>query len=929
MILFPRARVPLLMKSFSFRSPPARPGSVLVFVGVVGAMLWSGLWSAARVRAQPAPADGSASRPVEAQPLLAQIRRLEDALRLAGSPLSAETLGAIAAARDLGDDARTVEAVEAALAPLVVATVRIDADLGAHVSRGEISPELIEQGWRTFLVRVINEPGVELLLHASSPNARDLPGAPASEVNARWMDFAMLTSRPLSPTLSGLGIEYRPVQIYARDAGTHRARLDFVVGKAEVERVDGRVAKTAGGVIGLWRFDRDAQGWAAIHATDVGAKDGVLRVDCTGGDPYFGRAIKAPAGPMVLSFAGRGSGVREGQVFWWTEDAPRPDGGRRRPWSMEGPEADWREYSVEFEAKSDLRGVRIDPLAGEGWAEFDWIALSYSGGLTPESLAGRGGVDVDFRVVPSTSVTFRVHDEHGEPTIASFVVEDGKGRVYPTPSKRLAPDFFFQPQVYRGDGETLRLPAGPYRVRASRGPESIPETRELIVGSDPVTFEYRVKRWVDPALRGWFSGDHHIHAAGCRHYESPTEGVLPADMARHIVGEDLKVGAALTWGPCFDFQKQFFSAQVDAVSTYPYLLRYDIEVSGFGSHQSGHLCLLRLREQIPPGGESKDHWPTLGLNTLRWAKSQGAICGPAHSGSGIQFGSVGRVDGIDGPGGLPSYDIPRYDGIGANEFIVDITHRVPGPDGDLVPAVDFISTMDTDRRAELNMWYHTLNVGYRVRASGETDFPCISGDRVGMGRVYVRMDGRLDYDRWCEGIAAGRSYVSDGSAHLMGFHARSGREADAKRVDVGVRGSEWRSDGPVRIEFGVDAAVRRDGPEPVTIELIVNGFPWASTTVETSGVLDEVSLVANIRESSWVAYRVFPHAHTNPIFVIVGDRPIRASRASAEWCRRGVDQCWREKARFYAPDELDAAREAYDHARREFERRIRESREGS
>src|SRR5204862_17026 len=98
----------------------------------------------------------------------------------------------------------------------------------------------------------------------------------------------------------------------------------------------------------------------------------------------------------------------------------------------------------------------------------------------------------------------------------------------------------------------------------------------------------------------------------------------------------LKVGANLTWGPCFDYQKQFFCGTVDKVSQYPYLLRYDIEVSGFGSHQSGHLCLLRLKEQMYPGGESKDHWPTLCLNTLRWAKKQGALCGPAHSGWGLQ-----------------------------------------------------------------------------------------------------------------------------------------------------------------------------------------------------------------------------------------------------------------------------------------------------
>jgi len=33
-------------------------------------------------------------------------------------------------------------------------------------------------------------------------------------------------------------------------------------------------------------------------------------------------------------------------------------------------------------------------------------------------------------------------------------------------------------------------------------------------------------RWIDPAKLGWYSGDHHIHAAGCAHYNDPTQGVL-------------------------------------------------------------------------------------------------------------------------------------------------------------------------------------------------------------------------------------------------------------------------------------------------------------------------------------------------------------------------------------------------------------------
>ena len=66
------------------------------------------------------------------------------------------------------------------------------------------------------------------------------------------------------------------------------------------------------------------------------------------------------------------------------------------------------------------------------------------------------------------------------------------------------------------------------------------------------------------------------------------------------------------------------------------------------------------------------------------------------------------------------------DGIGANEYLIDVVHD----------AVDFISTVDTPAPFELNIWYHTLNCGYRTRKiSGETDFPCIYGERVGLGRV--------------------------------------------------------------------------------------------------------------------------------------------------------------------------------------------------
>jgi len=712
---------------------------------------------------------------VERQPLLSQTTRLGEALQTIGNPLDADTHAALDRLKSVNDDKAVAGEVQKLLDPRCLFAV----DLGGK--QPKIIPsanpaKLFEQGWRAYLVKVINPHGVTGRLDISSPNAAPVPKSPADAVESRWLSLESYDGQPLRPKLSGLPLEYRIMQLYSRDVGQREATLNVAV----------------------------------IESDDQ-------------------------------------------------KDAPR------------------------------------------------------------------GSADFTFNAVASTPVTFEVTDS-GQPAMAAFEIRDALGRVYPLQSKRLAPDFFFHPQVYRATGETVHLPAGTYTVRCSRGPESIPETQSLVVADKPVALKYDVKRWIDTAKLGYWSGDHHIHAAGCQHYDNPTQGVMPADMLRHCKGEDLKVGCCLTWGPCFDFQKQFFSGKVDDVSEYPYLLRYDIEVSGFGSHRSGHLNLLKLNQQIYPGGDSNTHWPTLGLKTLTWAKSQGAVCGPAHSAAGLTrtIGRLDGADGLDGPHRLPNFDIPAYDGIGANEFVVDITHDVPGPDGTMLSAVDFISTMNTDRVAEWNMWYHALNCGYRIKASGETDFPCITGERVGIGRVYAKVDGRLDYDRWVDAIAAGRSYVSDGSCHLIDMTAEPTGDAD-RRVELGIDGSELAIERPQEVTVRVRAAARKEGAPQLPIELVVNGYVADEEKLTADGSLREITLKAKIDRSSWIGVRVFPHAHTNPVFVIVDGKPIRASKESALWCLRGVEQCWSQKVRTYREEEREAAKTAYDHAREAYQRIIAES----
>jgi hypothetical protein len=81
------------------------------------------------------------------------------------------------------------------------------------------------------------------------------------------------------------------------------------------------------------------------------------------------------------------------------------------------------------------------------------------------------------------------------------------------------------------------------------------------------------------------------------------------------------------------------------------------------------------------------------------------------------------------------------------------------------------------------------------------------------------------------------------------------------------------------------------------------------------GTVHDFGFDVAIDRSSWIALRILGSAHTNPIFVLVGGRPIRASRRSAEWCVKAVAQCWSPMSRRMGGAAREAAVVAYDHAR--------------
>lgn len=548
--------------------------------------------------------------------------------------------------------------------------------------------------------------------------------------------------------------------------------------------------------------------------------------------------------------------------------------------------------------------------------------LVFDAGQGSQDLGFRSEVDILFEAKSSAKVSFRVLDWNDTPTTASFEIRDSKGRVYPSQAKRLGGDFFFHPQIYRSNGESVNLPAGVYTVKYSRGPEYLKREQTLTVKDQPMEAVFRLERWIDPAKMGWYSGDHHIHAAGCAHYERPTEGVYPEDMMRHVLGEDLKIGSVLTWGPGWYFQKTFFEGKDNKVSTRENKIRYDVEISGHPSSHTGHIVLLGVKEQDYPGTQRIEDWPSWGIPILRWAKQQGAVTGYAHSGWGLQ------IPEPPGPRKKLSYDMPPFDGIGANEYIVSVTHNL----------TDFISTVDTPWPWELTIWYHTLNAGYRARISGETDFPCIYGERVGLGRSYVKQK-ELDYGDWVQGIKEGRNYVSDGKSHLIDFRV-NGREMGtggdvtggdlkitakvAAYLDVKPNEEVRKLRADQKIYWDIERA-RVGNTRQVPVELVVNGEPVASKNIDADGTLRDISFDYKADRSSWVALRILPSSHTNPIWVTAGGKPVR-ERKSIEWALDAVERCYNQKIGRVRLEEQGEMTRAYEHAKSEYKARLAESR---
>ena len=131
------------------------------------------------------------------------------------------------------------------------------------------------------------------------------------------------------------------------------------------------------------RSGKPVAGWQPGGTCTLSAENGVLVVKSTGGDPHLSyrlpQAVEETSFTLQFSMASDSSG--NGQIFW-QEQGVGPFKAERSQIFKVKHDGQQHNYSVDFQTKSSLLAVRIDPTRGEGKIEIKDIRLADKNGKT-------------------------------------------------------------------------------------------------------------------------------------------------------------------------------------------------------------------------------------------------------------------------------------------------------------------------------------------------------------------------------------------------------------------------------------------------------------------------------------------------------------------------------------------------------------------
>jgi len=441
-------------------------------------------------------------------------------------------------------------------------------------------------------------------------------------------------------------------------------------------------------------------------------------------------------------------------------------------------------------------------------------------------------------------------------------VLDGSGK--PLPCRIHVTDEAGQPVFAEGvpswrdhfvcDGTaTLAVPGGKYSYVVERGKEYFPAKGSFTVdGEDAVTISISLRRGIDMAKRGWWSGELHVHRA-------------VEEIPLHLRAEDLHVAPVITWWNGRDLWKSR-PIPTDTRTKVDGNRFFDV-MAGEDEREGGALMFYGLKQPLAlPGGKGEFPEHPSPMKFVEQAREQtGAWIDlekpfwwdtPVWLASG-QINSIGLANNHMCRSRMyesEAWGRPRD------------TKRLPAPRG------NGLWTQE--------IYYHILNSGLRIPPSAGS----VSGvlpNPVGYNRVYVHTGEDLWWDAWWDGLKKGKTFVTNGPLLICKANGKSS-------------GQSFAQDGENKTYIDLEIELFSLDSVPA-VEVIWNGQVVKSIPVAGRQKAD-LQASFEVEGPGWFLVRAitereetFRFASTAPWYVEAGGKS-HISRKSAEFFADWVDE---------------------------------------
>lgn len=500
---------------------------------------------------------------------------------------------------------------------------------------------------------------------------------------------------------------------------------------------------------------------------------------------------------------------------------------------------------------------------------------------------------------PAVLIGQIVDAQTGEPIPARIYVEDAAGNWLHPESTGGSAVRYQKRRAEKSVEIHTSLSEHPFRlvtqpglvtITVERGKEYFSLTNKVALKPGENRVRLELRRWINMAERGWYSGDTHVHR---------TLDELPNLM----LAEDLNVTFPLVYWVTRAYEqpttgnKNLGGAIPDQLIKvddthviWPRNTEYEIFSVGRKRHMLGAVFFLNHRSVFKIGAppiepvaiRARAEGSLLELDKHNWPWSMMIVPVLNVDLYELSNNHVWRTEFAFKDWSL---DAPKYMGLNQQPNWTERDWLFYG----------------------FKNYYALLNCGFNLRptagnASGVHPVP------LGFGRVYVKLEKDFDYDQWIHGLSAGRSFVTTGP---MLF-------ATIKGQDPGYRFDKVKSGQ----KFRIAGEVISDHP-PGGVEIIRNGRVLSMIASQAERRADgsyrfRFEHEVEIEESSWVALRYLEtraggrirFAHSGIFHFHVEGKPLRARKEEVQFLIQRMEEQLKRSKGVLKPDAIAEYEEA-------------------